>query len=361
MYIDFYDDSTGAMLADIFKDVGLQNIPDYVKTASLVPSVEFRSDKHLFADIEAQKLACDTPYDTWLSATYYMHQSEGIPKQARARIEASLLDACEMHGMPTEGLFEKAAAAFEEPTYLVASGPADFVDLGYLPTHTKEAVELSARTFHPGNLPEGEELNATKYASTLVELCENYELPVPEPLVYFTQAVKRSHVIDSIRQRIGFVMSANQVYDRQAGLQKAASDRGVELPYNPLPYERFDSRLLQAYDELSKVAYTGELDEEFWHPYYELDKLATLDQHPGMTPVIMMANRPVLDDIYENSIKLAGVQILVQELQKVATSTLADLAPDALLVRDEPRKFAAALQNLDPNHQRALLVHLRGH
>lgn len=362
MYIDFFDDSSTAVLSEIIRDIGPDNVPDYVKTAALIPSTEFRADKHLFADIETQKFACDTPQDTWLSVVYYIKQAADISPNARPRIEQALLDACDIHGMPTDGLFTKAATQFETPIYLIDSvaAPADCVDLSLLPVHSKEAVDLSARSFRPENLPEGEELHAAKYANTLVSLCEDYDLPVPGSLAHFSQPVKRSHVIETIRQRTGFVLMANEAFDKQAGLQKAAADRGVELPYSPINYDRFDSRLLQAYDALSKVAYTGDLDEEFWATYYTLDKLAGLHQHPGMFPVITMANRPVIDDIYENSIKLAGVQILIQELQKVAVETLADLAPDAAAYRDQPAKFATMLHELSPDSQRALVMHLRG-
>src|ERR1035437_7818032 len=119
--IDFYDDSTGALLSDIIRDVGPENVPDFVKNASLIPSDEFRKDKYLFADVETQKFACDTDYDTWLSVMFYIKQAANISPDARPRIEGMLIDACEIHGMDAAGLFAKAAAASEAPEYLIQS------------------------------------------------------------------------------------------------------------------------------------------------------------------------------------------------------------------------------------------------
>jgi hypothetical protein len=362
MHIDFYDDSTGAMLRDIFREVGPANVPAFVKSAQLVPSEEFRRDRFIFADDALNKFACDTPQDTWLSGVYFLKQASSMAPEARERIGQMLWDMHEVHGLDPSYLNEKQAAVYEQPEYLItsATAPTDYIDLSLLPVHTKEAVEMSARAFSPEILPPDEVVNAAKFANTLVSLCEDYNLPVPGSLAWYSQPVKRSHVIDSVRQRIGFVLSANDAYDHQAGLQKAAAARGVDLPYAPLPYERFDPKVLQAYDELQKAAYTADLDQEFWHMYYTLDKLAGLEQHPGMAPVYTMAGRPVVDDIYENSIKLAGVQVLLHELQKIADDTLTDIAPEAAAHRHNPVKFATALRDLHPTRQHAIVVQLRG-
>lgn len=359
--IDFYDDSDGSVLRDIMRGIGPENVPDFVKVAGLVPSTEFRADKYLFADIVEKKFACDTPEDTWMSCMYFLKQAASMSFEQAGRIERTLLEACEMHGLPLSMFPAKAAATeFEQPVYIVPGGPMDCADLTHLPIHSKEATDLSAKTFSPHNLPEGEELNAAKYANTLISKCEEYDLPIPGSLAYFAQPVKRSHVVNTIRQRIGHVMANNEQFDKQESLFKSAAERGVDLPYNRLPIDRYDGRLLQAYDELQKLAYTADLDETFWGTFYTLDKLAGFTDHPGMIPVLTMANRPVQEDMFETAIKLAGVQVLVQDLMAVNPRVLADLAPEALAHQDNPVKFAAAVRGLSHPYQQALVVHLRG-
>jgi hypothetical protein len=345
MLIDFYDDSTGAVLREVIEGTGVTGLPEYVKTAALIPSAEFRKDKGVLAWAGENKFACDTPADTWLSAAYFSKTAHLIPFQYHEGIAEAIKAAAEIHQIEADVAEFFPAEIKEAAEY--ALEPRDAVALA-----NQQFTTLISETNDVEMLP--------KYASELLAACEAQNIqPVPA-LANHGMAVKRSHVIDAVRQRLGAIMATNEQSDRMASIKSAAERRGVDMPgYQELP--RYDSAFLKAYDELAKIAREGELDGEFWQTFATLDKLAGFEGVPGFRPLVSMAGRPVQEDIFEDTLKLAGVQMTIQELMhKVAHDVYADLAPEVLMSWDNPRKVASVLTELPLPVQRMIMVAARG-
>jgi hypothetical protein len=344
MLIDFYDDATGAVMRELLEERGPEGVPDYIKSASLIPSAEFRKDKGMLAWEGERKFACDTPADTWLSAAYFSKTAHLIPFQHHESIADALKIAAEIHHI------EDDVADFLAPTEKQAAAAVSERDAVALANH--QFATLVSETPDLEAMP--------KFAAELLSACDVYGIAPTPALATHGMAIKRSHVIDAVRQRLGAIMAANEQADRMASIKSAAERRGVEMPgYHDLP--RFDSAFLKAYDELAKVAHAAELDGPFWHMFATLDKLAGFEGAPGFRPVVSMAGRPVQEDLFEDTMKLAGVQLSIQELMhKVAQDVYADLAPEVLDHWDDPRKVASVLRGLPMPMQRMIVVAARG-
>lgn len=345
MLIDFYDDSTGVVLREVIESVGSDGLPDYVKSAALIPSTEFRKDKGVLAWAGENKFACDTPEDTWLSAAYFSKTASLIPFQYHEGIAETIKSAAEIHQI------EDDVAVFF---------PEQSKEAGEYELSARDAVALANQQFTTLVSETTDVAMLPKYASELLAACEAQHIEPVAALAHHGMAVKRSHVIDAVRQRLGAIMATNEQADRMASIKSAAERRGVDMPgYQDLP--RYDSAFLKAYDELAKIAREGELDGEFWQTFATLDKLAGFEGAPGFRPLVSMAGRPVQEDIFEDTMKLAGVQMTIQELMhKVGHEVYADLAPEVLMSWDNPGKVASVLSDLPLPVQRMIVVAARG-
>lgn len=380
MIHDFYDDPTGAVLIDIFNEVGPENVPDYVKTAALHPSETIREEKSLFAWPARNKFACDTMADTWMSARYFAKTAHLVPFQYRADIENGIKSAAALFGIEADVPMKKEAAVqLTDGDFLVVEvvptaaevvkqASLDNVEdlndgtvtLRLYPVNDAEAVRKSAAWF-PRGLTGELSGHRKKVASRLAELCAEHGVELTQDLIDETRPIKRSHLLDHIQQRIGIILDHNQLSERNEGIRKAASERGMDLPYAMSVYTPIDARLVTGYQELQKMAYLDPIPAKFWDLFGKLDKAAGMEFRSDVLPVTSL-NREVDDDMIVSTCKLAGQIIyLPQLMEKVSTEMWQDLAPEVLDCRYDFNKVAKLIPELDEMTQQILMAQVRGY
>jgi hypothetical protein len=345
MLFDYHDDTTSAVLTRHIHDHGESAIPEFVKAAAEAPGEATRAEKTLYAWPKLKKFACDTAADTWLAAFYFTKTASQIGNvDDRNFVRDQIKYAAAIHGVE-----DIILPMLEEPVQKAASEAPVMTEV--------QAAYASAHSFRPNELPL-EEVHKT--AAVLDEVLTEANIPVPAIVKQAAQAVKRSHVIDSVRQRVAIIRQNHDEAAHLDGLRKAASARNVDLPHAYRPVHRFDDGFMTAYNELCKLAHDEELGAEFWDAYATLDKLAGFDQAVGLIGLPAIAYRPVDEDMYPANVKLAGVHMALQDIvHGIPDHVLADIAPGAFAVRGNMRKFAAALAELELPQQRMLLVSAR--
>lgn len=380
--IDFYDDSTGAVMREILLGNGMQ-APEYVlKSATLVPSEEFRREKSMFGWESARKFPLDTPEDTWLSAQFFGKTAHLVPFQFHEHIINNIKAAADIHGIEVAFSLEKEATAdaipdeafllvAEVPLYGALAKAAALGDLGIevvsadtgkvklYPAHTKEAVEKAVAWF-PRNLDAELAPYRRTVAQGLLQKCAEFDVTPSILIQEELLPIKRSHLLNHVRQRIAFIEGHNTDAARVNGLIKGAADRGVDLPYKLEPKQVMDIRFITAYQELTKLAYQDEVPAKFFDQLDRLDKAAGFDGRPEITPAVAL-NREIEDDMVQTTCKLAGtIVFLPQLMEKVSATMWADVAPEVLENMYDFRKVARTIEGLDDLKQQILLGKLRG-
>lgn len=363
MLVDFYDDSTGAVLREILME-NADSVPDcVVKSASLVPSEAFREEKRAFGWPAKARFALDTPEDAWLSGKYFEKVAHLIPFQHHEHIIANITNALHVHGF--DRVFEKEASIVEE----VALGEDDFalvvksasgeVMLADYPVNTKEAAEKSI-AWYPRGLNGELTKHRAKVAASLVAHAESYGLGLTDALLDDTRAIKASSLIDEVGMRIGRIYGQNAEAARTYGLMNKAASMGRELPYDVQLVSPVDARFITAYEELGKEARKEPIPKSFFTHLGELDKVAGFDLE-GLSPASVLSGREIEYDVMPAIAKLAGTYINIDELMdKIGTETWHDLAPELMNDIHSPVKLAAALPHLPEHIQKILLTKTRG-
>ena len=361
--LDFYDDSTGAILREILTEHA-ETVPDcVVKSANLVPSEAFREEKTAFAWPAQGRFALDTPEDAWLSARYFEKVAHKIPFQHHERISGAIEQALLVHGFGQ--VTEKVAAVVEHPReedYALvvksASGNEYGVVLEY-PVNTKQAAAESI-AWYPRGLNGEFSGHRPKVAAILIAKAEEFGLGITEVLSDDTRPIKASSLIQELGQRVQRIHLQNQEATRTGGLNIKAARLGVTMPYEVNVTSAIDPRFIRAYEELVKQARKEPLPSAFFGNMAELDKHAGLDLE-GLSPASLLESREIDYDVMPAITKLAGTYVSIDELmEKVSKETWADLAPHLIDDIYNPIKLAAGIEHLPLQTQKILLTKTRG-
>lgn len=380
--IDFYDDSTGVVLREIFSEIGVDGVPDFVrqKSASLIPSAAIRDEKTLFAWPQGRRFSLDTPEDTYFSAKYFEKTAHLVPFQHHEGIRESLKVAAQMHGLDPELLAVKEASEApmtDDDFLLVATVSAAFtkqaslsegavtdngdgtVTLRLYPVKTSEGVKIASKYF-PRGLSGELAPYRRKVATRLADLCAEHGVELSQEVLDETKPIKRSHLLNHIQSRIGLILGHNQQAARTQSLLKEAAMSQRGLPYEVKELTPIDPRLISGYQELMKLAYDVDLDSKFWSLFDRLDKAAGFNVRTDVLPIASLG-REIEDDLMVRTCKLAGTIVNLPELMaKVSAEVWKDLAPDVLGCLDNTSKVARVVGELPETTQKILLTKLRG-